>query len=1324
MMRSSPVLGSAFLFHSFLLLLCFPSWSQSESCSGGRKKGLSGHRKGWISDGVGNYSEGSVCTWVISSGLSSTLKDTEGKGKEEEEEKQKKKTTTTTTTTTVEKSLSPDKGTRSNIRLHLKEFATECGWDHLYVYDGDSVFSPLLGVFSGLTRLGRYKVRSIPEVVATSGSMLIHFYSDVAYNASGFNLTYALDSCPSQKHDLTCSGHGTCSPQGLCQCDDDFKGEACSVPSCPKNCVLNGSRRGTCNKEKKRCDCFEGYVGESCSQSLSSGFWKRLSLKEPMPPRSSHASVLSQDDGKLWIIGGETFTHPRHILSYLKPSEKPDELVWERVRFEGEKAPSPRYGHTAVIHDHRIYMYGGTMRSGHISKEIWSFHLSSYRWERISTTKGPCMNSGINALCGPLHITGHTATVIENRMIVIFGHSPTYGYLDIVQEYHFFNNEWQIVETNGYPVRGGFGHSATYDPVTKLIYVYGGYVSTSWNSATLSQDLYSYDNIDKKWKLHQPSNSFRYLHSAVISQGLMIIYGGNTHNDTSWSHGAKCFSSDLLAYDIACDRWFSMDDSFPADFDVDLPRLGHTATMINDSMAILGGFDGVLKDDVFMYVPGKCETAKSRSDCLNYKLGVKCIWNKRKEFCEPHPSHLLPSSKLSSSVDVCQVDERQQSNLSGFCSKLMSCSACLSTSIDCVWCRDGCSYKFCKRPSSTDSLDKFSGGSGVLAHINKKITSYHDCADTASKGACDRLHTCHSCQAHSLCQWVTGKSSSKCKEKKKSSIGNLTEEPDYLKKCFDSCNKLDSCSNCTAKQCMWCHNLGLCVDRNAYLSAFPYGQCMDWTTIKDGCPKNDSLPFCSDYQTCSSCRSNPACGWCDDGSRTGLGSCHIGGASGALKLKDKRDNHWILDSDICPVSKGKQWHFTSCPNCQCNGHSKCSTKENVCDECLNHTKGDHCQICTKGFFGDPVNGGKCKPCKCNEQAEECDHRTGKCLCSTKGITGDQCEKCDKVNQYSGDPVTGSCFYNLTIDYQFTFNLSKPEDHHYRAINFKNVPTRADTDVEFSIECSVSAKMDLAYRQTKPDGEESEEMKLFTNYNCSEKFKSRYSKTEFSFGSEVNTTFYVYVYDFQPPLIIIISFSQYGKLNLLQFFITFSICFLGLLLGAAILWKIKQKYDRYRRRQRLFVEMEQMASRPFGSVLINMERLPDMTNLPDESSHLRKRRKRSWPSPIALEPCVGNRAAILSLIVRLPTGGRSYAPNGYTGIAVASSLVTLGNPRKPSSDIPNRQALDEHTKIGRKFRKTGSSDTVGGGNMEIVASSGNARNGGGVSIGLTPLPTDL
>lgn len=54
-------------------------------------------------------------------------------------------------------------------------------------------------------------------------------------------------------------------------------------------------------------------------------------------------------------------------------------------------------------------------------------------------------------------------------------------------------------------------------------------------------------------------------------------------------------------------------------------------------------------------------------------------------------------------------------------------------------------------------------------------------------------------------------------------------------------------------------------------------------------------------------------------------------------------------------------------------------------------------------------------------------------------------------------------------------------------------------------------------------------------------------------------------------------------SLILIFIDSHSCFLLLLLMAAILWKIKQKYDMFRRRQRLFVEMEQMASRPFSQV---------------------------------------------------------------------------------------------------------------------------------------------
>lgn len=106
-----------------------------------------------------------------------------------------------------------------------------------------------------------------------------------------------------------------------------------------------------------------------------------------------------------------------------------------------------------------------------------------------------------------------------------------------------------------------------------------------------------------------------------------------------------------------------------------------------------------------------------------------------------------------------------------------------------------------------------------------------------------------------------------------------------------------------------------------------------------------------------------------------------------------------------------------------------------------------------------------------------------------------------------------------------------------------------------------------------------------------------------------------------------------------------------------MWKIKEKYDMFRRRQRLFVELEQMASRPFSQVLVEISEKDKViegnqnqegcNEIVSNCTTLRKRKK-DCPSPIALEPCSGNRAAVLSLLVRLPTCDEAYAPSGQSG----------------------------------------------------------------------------
>ncbi|XP_066904307.1 attractin-like protein 1 isoform X2 [Halyomorpha halys] len=86
--------------------VCFDGW-RGPSCQWCTGKVKLSATSGYIYDGLGNYSIDVKCSWLIDG------------------------------------SAVPN----ASIRLHIDEFATECGWDYLYIYDGDSVHSPLLGVF-------------------------------------------------------------------------------------------------------------------------------------------------------------------------------------------------------------------------------------------------------------------------------------------------------------------------------------------------------------------------------------------------------------------------------------------------------------------------------------------------------------------------------------------------------------------------------------------------------------------------------------------------------------------------------------------------------------------------------------------------------------------------------------------------------------------------------------------------------------------------------------------------------------------------------------------------------------------------------------------------------------------------------------------------------------------------------------------------------------------------------------------------------------------------------------------------------------------------
>jgi len=325
-----------------------------------------------------------------------------------------------------------------------------------------------------------------------------------------------------------------------------------------------------------------------------------------------------------------------------------------------------------------------------------------------------------------------------------------------------------------------------------------------------------------------------------------------------------------------------------------------------------------------------------------------------------------------------------------------------------------------------------------------KAHTYEQCHDKFERESleCPIIHNCRACRESPKCHFIEN---AKC---------DAFAAQDYHSKCKAPCYIHSSCENCTQESCMWCSNQQRCVDSNSYVASFPYGQCMEWTTQKQKCPGTR----CKDLQTCDQCQRNPSCGWCDDGTNTGLGQCMEGGSSGPYTVTEEGATR---SPGLCVAS---QWYFTECPLCQCNGHSTCYENSSECVSCEDLTTGPQCESCEDGFYGQATNGGNCTACQCNGQADMCNPKSGKCYCRTRGTTGDRCDVCDEPHHYVGNPKNGgTCYYALQIDFQFTFNLSKEDDKYYTEIKFMNTPPTPDRDVDFSINCSGKAYLNITVK---------------------------------------------------------------------------------------------------------------------------------------------------------------------------------------------------------------------------------------------------------------------
>ncbi|KAJ7345035.1 hypothetical protein JRQ81_000985 [Phrynocephalus forsythii] len=125
-----------------------------------------------------------------------------------------------------------------------------------------------------------------------------------------------------------------------------------------------------------------------------------------------------------------------------------------------------------------------------------------------------------------------------------------------------------------------WGHSATYDPDTKRIYIFGGMREGKRYGAIYILDTTSWKWLHVSAKGKVPTLAY---HSATIYRQELFVFGGAFPKMSSLEPGA-C-SNALFIFNPEYEIWYQpiIEGEKP------LPRLGHSATLLRNKMIIFGG---------------------------------------------------------------------------------------------------------------------------------------------------------------------------------------------------------------------------------------------------------------------------------------------------------------------------------------------------------------------------------------------------------------------------------------------------------------------------------------------------------------------------------------------------------------------------------------------------------------------------------------------------------------------------------------------------------------------------------------------------------------
>lgn len=423
--------------------------------------------------------------------------------------------------------------------------------------------------------------------------MLLHFWSDRNYNLNGFKAVYTVSKCP---YDCFHPQGGVCQPDGKCKCNSCRKGRGCEKNSC--NC----SSKGTWNSIKEMCSCEGGYQGETCTlppEPLTEHYGKAFRitpLHSTLPPLSGSAGGFIESTKSFIIFGGRSLNAVSNTV-YTYSQQNDQSYGWLDERIIGSQ-PKGRFQAAYAVNLNGLYIHGGILENGDLSNELWYYHSDSKTWSELSNSF--------------FRLTMHSITLVKINntqfLYVIGGIDENDQVSESIYRINLTSNVWSRVHSFGKYWLGRLqGHAAVYHKEMNSILVYGGFQVNSKSKLNRTSQV-SVFNVQKNIWFTLSTDTVknvpigRVYHNMHIMNDYLIIYGGNIHLHF---HLEKCYSSEILLFDLKVRRWVDM-----AKLKVDgqntrsiPPRQFAVSGLTKEGILyVANGFNGIALSDFWAFV--------------------------------------------------------------------------------------------------------------------------------------------------------------------------------------------------------------------------------------------------------------------------------------------------------------------------------------------------------------------------------------------------------------------------------------------------------------------------------------------------------------------------------------------------------------------------------------------------------------------------------------------------------------------------------------------------------------------------------------------------